>query len=134
MDDYGNSGKFTEFQHAIFTIVDELAMKPENSEHLFTKQWTKLRQLKNPISATTSWCSVKNFGFEDIFAYKDFLQKCPNIAKYVQFAQSKTTRQGFDYGIIDQPDAGNFLDSSTIQSSLHSIESPSTTGTESYLV
>ena len=85
-------GKFCEFQQAIFVIVEEIAMKLENSNHHFTKQWIKLRQAKNPMSPNLLWRTIKNMGFVDIFAYKDFLQQCPNINERVHFAPSRTTK------------------------------------------
>ena len=94
-------GKFIEFQQAIFTIDENIVSKPENANHHFTKQWIKLCQAKNPMTATTSWNTIKNISLADFFTYKDFLQQCPSITTRVQFAPNGTTKQGFDYGIFE---------------------------------
>jgi hypothetical protein len=129
------SGKFEDFQRVIVNIVDEISSKPENANHHFTKQWNKLRHKnKNPMTAITKWRSINKLGFADIFAYKDFLQQCPNIVEYIQFAPSRTTKQGFAYGIIERPATAIAVDNSTLPSSSTSLDSPSsTTGTDTYV-
>jgi hypothetical protein len=74
-------GKFANFQQTVFAIVEEIVNKPEIAQHIFTKKWTQLRRAsRNPMSAMISWRSVRLSGFNDIFAYKDFIQQCPTIA------------------------------------------------------
>mmetsp|Transcript_10383 Transcript_10383/g.14954 ORF Transcript_10383/g.14954 Transcript_10383/m.14954 type:complete len:1057 (-) Transcript_10383:6976-10146(-) len=130
-------GKFTNFQTKVFTIVNEITNKPENSQHHFTIKWKRLCQItKNPMSATISWRSLKGLlGLRDIFDYKAYIQQCPNIAEYIKFAPSTATKTGFDFGVYERTtDDETQLDSSTLPSSSPSNDSPSTTGTESYVI
>jgi hypothetical protein len=56
------------------------------------------------MSATISWRHLKVLlGIENLFQYKDFLGQCPEFSERVRILPSKTTRSGFDYGILEQP-------------------------------
>lgn len=53
----------------------------------------------------------------------------------IKFAPSAATRNGFDFGVYDRnTDDDTLLDFSTMPSSSPSIDSLSTTGTESYVI
>lgn len=130
-------GQFKEFQMKIFEVIQVIVKKPENAHHPFTVSWTKLcKNPRNPMSADTSWRSVKNLlGLQDIFGYRDYIQQCPAITEYIKFAPSQATKTGFDFGVYDHLlDEENPVEAATLPSSSPSVDSPSTTGTESYII
>ena len=128
-------GKFAHFQEAIYNTIEKIVQLPENAEHPFTKKWTELKGApKNSMSATISWHRVKSLlAVQDLFGYRDFLLQCPSITQYIRFSPSKSTKSGFDFGIYNRP-VESILDNSTLPSSSQSIESPSTTETDSYVI
>jgi hypothetical protein len=97
-------GKFHLFQAKIFPIVDAITAKAEYAQHKFVKKWEDLKRKPKPMSATISWRNLKVLlGIENMFQYKDFLGQCPEFAEHVRIQSSKTTRSGFDYGILELP-------------------------------
>jgi hypothetical protein len=121
------AGKFTKFQQTVYHIITEIVNKPEHASHPFTETWKQLHHApKNPMSPELSWYRLKGvLGLHDIFEYKNFVQKCPTIAEYITFASSKATKNGFDFGVLNRTIAP-IPDSST--------DSPSTSGTDSYVL
>jgi hypothetical protein len=97
-------GKFSKFQHKIFPIVEVLVSKPEHAANAFTKKWNNLkRKPKTLMSAGISWRNLKILmGIETLLQYKDFLVQCPGFGECVRIVPSKSTRSGFNYGVIQQ--------------------------------
>jgi hypothetical protein len=96
-------GKFNVLHETLYPIVEEIVKKPEHANHVFTKKWKQLKRLpkNNRMTATISWYKAKIIlNIQDLFQYRDFILQCPDIHHYVRFRASKTTRSGFDYGII----------------------------------
>jgi len=127
-------GQFSTFQLKVFPIVQAIANKPENAHHPFIIKWEKLCSTtlhKYPMNATISWRSLKGLlGLTDIFDYKDFLLQCPELDEYIKFTPSQTTKNGFDYGIYERSHHESEAD--ILPTSSHSVDSPSTIGTDSY--
>jgi hypothetical protein len=122
--------QFSNFQTKVFIIVQQIVRKPEHAKHPFTIKWQKLCSSlhKQPMTASIKWRSLKVLlGIGDIFDYKDFLLKCPDIGEYIKFTSSKTTKNGLDYGLYEKAH-----DDARIPSSSPSIESPSTLDTQSF--
>jgi hypothetical protein len=95
-------GKFPEFQKKIFPVVEYLTSKREYAKHTFTKQWTALKRIpNNPMTADITWRNLKILlDIKDMSQYRDFLVQCPDFTKAVQLRNSKTTRSGFDFGVV----------------------------------
>ena len=129
-------GQFSTFQLKVFPIVQAIANKPENAHHPFIIKWEKLCSTtlhKYPMNATISWRSLKGLlGLTDIFDYKDFLLQCPELDEYIKFTPSQTTKNGFDYGIYERSHHESEAD--ILPTSSHSVDSPSTIGTDSYVL
>jgi len=96
-------GKFDRFQAVIFLAVEHIISQPEYCQHPFTKKWESLkRRPKTPMTQEITWRNVKTIlGIKDIFEYKDFLQRCPNLNNYIRIQTSLTTPRGFDFGVYD---------------------------------
>jgi hypothetical protein len=95
-------GKFPQFHKKIYPIVEYLTSKPEYANHVFTKKWTALKRTPNtPMTANISWRNIKILlGIKEMSHYRDFLVQCPEFTSFVKIQNSKSTRSGFDYGII----------------------------------
>jgi hypothetical protein len=95
-------GKFTNFQKKIFPVVEHLTSKPEYANHAFTKKWTMLKRTPNtPMTLDISWRNIKILlGIKDMFQYRDMLVQCPDFTHFVKIQNRKTTRSGFDFGIL----------------------------------
>jgi len=111
-------GKFTVLHETLYSIVEQIVKKPEHANNAFIKKWKQLKRLpkNNRMNAKISWYKAKILlKIEDLFQYRDFILQCPDIQQYVRFSASKTTRSGFDYGILvsttspdpDIPDPSN---------------------------
>lgn len=94
-------GKFAHFQSVIFLTIEKIVSQPEYRKHAFTKQWESLkRRPKTPMTQEITWRNVKTIiGVKDLFEYRTFLQRCPNISNYVRIQPSLTTSRGFDFGV-----------------------------------
>jgi hypothetical protein len=103
-------GKFPEFQKKIFPVVEYLTSKREYAKHTFTKQWTALKRIpNNPMTADITWRNLKILlDIKDMSQYRDFLVQYPDFTKAVQLRNSKTTRSGFDFGIVPNPHLPTF--------------------------
>ena len=96
-------GKFDRFQSTIFPIVEELTSKSRYANHQFTKKWQSLKRApRTPMSEDITWRNVKVImGISSLFQYKDYLQQCPEITKYIRIVPNNTTKHGFDYGVYE---------------------------------
>ena len=96
-------GKFDKFQSTIFPIVEEIISRPRYANHHFTQRWNSLKRApRTPLSNSITWRNIKIImGISSIFQYKDFLQQCPEIEKYIRIVPSNTTKNGFDYGVYE---------------------------------
>jgi len=109
-------GKFDILHAAVYPIVEEIIKKPENANHTFTKTWKRLKRLpkNNRMTAKISWYKAKIIlNIQDLFQYRDFILRCPQIHDYIRFRASKTTRSGFDYGILASPTSADVANSDT---------------------
>jgi hypothetical protein len=121
-------GKFPNFQKKIFLIVEHLTSKPEYANHAFTKKWTMLKRTPNtPMTADISWWNIKILlGIKDMFQYRDMLVQCPEFTRFMKLQNSKTSRSGFNFGIL--------LDVTTdLAHSLPTLSSPSGADDLSYV-
>lgn len=96
-------GKFDRFQSVIYSAVETIISQPQYEQHAFTKRWNALKRIpKTPMSRTITWRHVKIIlGIRDLFDYKSFLQRCPNLNNYIRIQPSMTTTRGFDFGVYD---------------------------------
>jgi hypothetical protein len=96
-------GKFSQFQNKIFPVVEYLSSKLEHATHSFTKKWTALKCTpNNPMISNISWRNIKILlCIKELSQYRDFLVQCPEFTTLVKIQNSKSTRSGFDFGIIN---------------------------------
>jgi len=128
---------FHNFQTKIYPIVERIVNHPDHANHPFTIKWQKLCSNihKHPMTASISWRSLKSLlDLDDIFHYKEFLQQCPQIDAYIKFSPSQTTKNGFDFGLYERTPDDCDIELNTLTTDSPSIDSPSTIGTESYVI
>ena len=91
-------------QQEIFPIIESLSNDPYFKDNTFVKQWKIYKKnARKPMCSTITWRNLKSLlNIHDLNQYRIYLQKCPNVAKFIRMHSSKNTQSGFDYGIIPQ--------------------------------